>query len=61
MATAFKKGEVVEVKAVTPKGPVQALRMDEDGNVYYLIEWTDINGAAQQRWFEESTLTASGV
>lgn len=61
MATAFKKGDVVEVKAVAPKGPVQALRMDEDGNVYYLIEWADIDGVAQQRWFEESILTASGA
>lgn len=61
MATAFKKGDIVEVKAVSPKGPVQALRMDEDGNVYYLIEWADIDGVAQQRWFEESTLTASGA
>jgi uncharacterized protein YodC (DUF2158 family) len=61
MATAFKKGDVVEVKAVAPKGPVQALRMDEYGNVYYLIEWADIDGVVQQRWFEESFLTASGA
>jgi uncharacterized protein YodC (DUF2158 family) len=61
MATAFKKGDVVEVKAVQPKGPVLALRMDEDGNVYYLIEWADIDGGVQQRWFEESTLTTSGA
>lgn len=61
MATAFKKGDMVEVKAVQPKGPVQALRMDEDGNVYYLIEWADITGAVQQRWFEESTLTTTGA
>ena len=61
MATAFKKGDVVEVKSMQPKGPVLAMRMDEDGNVYYLIEWTDINGVAQQRWFEESTLTAAGA
>jgi uncharacterized protein YodC (DUF2158 family) len=61
MATAFKKGDVVEVKAVQPKGPVLSLRMDEDGNVYYLIEWADINGVMQQRWFEESTLIASGA
>jgi uncharacterized protein YodC (DUF2158 family) len=60
MATAFKKGDVVEVKSVAPKGPVQALRMDEDGNVFYLVEWKDIKGVTQQRWFEETTLTASG-
>jgi uncharacterized protein YodC (DUF2158 family) len=61
MATAFKKGDVVEVNAVQPKGPVLSFRMDEDGNVYYLVEWADINGVTQQRWFEESTLIASGA
>lgn len=58
MATAFKKGDVVSLKAVVPSGPVQALRMDEDGNVHYLIRWTDADGVEQERWFEESMLTA---
>lgn len=61
MATAFKKGDVVKVNAVVPQGPVLALRMDEDGVVYYLIEWTDVNGVGQQRWFAEDTLVASGA
>jgi uncharacterized protein YodC (DUF2158 family) len=56
MATQFKKGDVVKVRAVVPEGPVQALRMDEDGVVSYLIEWTDAEGNVQQRWFEEDTL-----
>ncbi len=56
MATQFKKGDVVKVRAVVPEGPVQALRMDEDGVVSYLIEWTDAEGIVQQRWFEEDTL-----
>lgn len=56
MATQFKKGDVVKVRAVIPEGPVQALRMDEDGVVSYLIEWTDTEGNVQQRWFEEDTL-----
>lgn len=56
MATKFKKGEVVAVNAVIPSGPVQALRMDEDGTVYCLIEWTDENGQTQQRWFAEDSL-----
>jgi uncharacterized protein YodC (DUF2158 family) len=59
MATAFKKGDEVKVVAVTPEGPVQALRMDEDGNFFYLVEWTDSDGAVQQRWFEESQLVAA--
>ena len=56
MATKFKKGEVVKVAAVVPSGPVQALRMDEDGVVYCLIEWVDAQGQAQQRWFKEDDL-----
>lgn len=56
---AFKKGEVVKLVAVIPQGPVQAMRMDEDGNVSYLIEWTDGNGQLQQRWFAEDALVAA--
>ena len=59
MATAFKKGDVVKAVAVIPQGPVLALRMDEDGVVSYLIEWTDASGETQQRWFEESQLTGA--
>lgn len=58
MATKFAKGEVVRVKAVVPQGPVEALRMDEDGVFYYLISWTDASNVAQQRWFKEDELTA---
>jgi len=54
MATAFKKGDNVKVNAVIPQGPVQALRMDEDGTVFYLIEWTSASGETHQRWFAES-------
>jgi uncharacterized protein YodC (DUF2158 family) len=58
MATAFKKGDVVSLKMVVPSGPVQALRMDEDGNVHYLISWVDADGVQQERWFEESLLVS---
>jgi uncharacterized protein YodC (DUF2158 family) len=54
----FKKGDVVRVNAVVPEGPVAAMRMDEDGSVSYLINWQDINGVMQQRWFVETELTA---
>jgi len=30
--------------------------MDEDGNFFYLIGWTDPEGRVQRRWFEESQL-----
>ena len=56
MATKFKKGDEVKVQAVVPQGPVQALRMDEDGTVYCLVEWMDKDGQTQQRWFAEDDL-----
>ena len=59
MATKFKRGDVVSLTAVVPTGPVQALRMDEDGNVQYLVEWTDADGNTQQRWFDEAQLTGA--
>lgn len=57
MAT-FSKGQLVKVNAVVPSGPVEKMRMDDDGNVQYLIEWLDENGDAQQRWFDEAQLVA---
>lgn len=59
MATKFVKGQEVKVIGVIPQGPVKALRMDEDGNFYYLIEWTDVNGNAHERWFDEVNLTTA--
>lgn len=58
MATKFKKGDVVKANAVIPQGPVEALRMDEDGNFFYMISWTDVAGETQQRWFAEEELIA---
>ena len=52
----FKKGDTVKLNAVVPEGPVTAMRMDEDGNVSYLVEWTDAESVAQQRWFAEDQL-----
>jgi uncharacterized protein YodC (DUF2158 family) len=59
MASTFKKGDVVKLNAVVPQGPVQSIRMDDDGVVFYLIEWTDVEGVAQQRWFSEDQLTGA--
>jgi len=58
MATTFKKGDTVKLNVTVPQGPVEALRMDEDGNVYYLVSWVDANGATQSRWFGEAELSA---
>lgn len=61
MATKFKKGDQVVVNTTVPSGPVLALRMDEDGDVFCLLEWQDVDGQPQQRWFKESELIASGA
>jgi hypothetical protein len=58
MMAAFAKGQVVKVNAVIPSGPVQKMRMDEDGIISYLIQWTDAEGNAHERWFNESDLVA---
>jgi hypothetical protein len=55
----FKKGDTVKVVAIIPQGPVESMRMDEDGNVQYLISWTDANGNEHSRWFDEAQLTAA--
>lgn len=59
MATKFKKGDTVKLSITVPKGPVEALRMDEDGNVQYMMSWTDANGIKQTRWFDEAELTTA--
>jgi uncharacterized protein YodC (DUF2158 family) len=59
MATKFKKGDEVKVSTVVPHGPVQALRMDDDGVVYCLLEWTDVDGQRQKRWFAEDDLVVA--
>jgi hypothetical protein len=56
MATKFAKGDIVKLIAVVPEGAVEKLRMDEDGNVFYMLSWTDVNGEHQERWFAESEL-----
>jgi len=56
---AFKKGDTVKTKSIVPQGPVKAMRMDEDGNVQYLISWADADGVTQSRWFDEVQLVAA--
>jgi uncharacterized protein YodC (DUF2158 family) len=58
MATTFTKGQTVQLKAVNPQGAVEALRMDENGTVFYRISWTDAAGNTQSRWFAEDELEA---
>jgi len=56
----FKKGDVVKVKAVTPEGPIIKMRMDDDGTIYYLLSWTNDDGAVHERWFTEDQLVTAG-
>ena len=56
MPTTFVKNQNVRVKAVLPEGPVIALRMNEDGQFFYMVQWTDANGSVQTRWFKEEEL-----
>jgi len=58
MATKFVKGQEVKLNAVVPQGPVMKLRMDEDGQFFYLVMWTDAQGVEQSRWFKEEELVA---
>jgi uncharacterized protein YodC (DUF2158 family) len=52
----FKKGDVVKLKAVVPSGPIQAMRMSEEGEVYCMLQWVDADGVTQTRWFLQSDL-----
>lgn len=56
MATKFIKGQEVQVISVVPQGPVQKLRMDEDGVFWYLLSWEEQDGV-KERWFREDQLT----
>ena len=58
MATTFAKNQTVRLNTIVPQGQVEALRMDEDGTVFYRISWTDADGNTQTRWFSENELEA---
>jgi len=54
----FKKGDVVKLKVVTPQGAIAKMRMDDDGAVWCLLEWTAEDGQVQSRWFPDVELEA---
>lgn len=54
----FKKGDEVKAIGVIPEGPVSGIRMDDEGNVSYLVTWVDADSAEQSRWFSEAALVA---
>jgi len=59
MAATYRKGDMVKAVAVIPTGPVESIRMLDDGTVVYLVTYTDVNGVEQQRWFDEDQITAA--
>ena len=58
MATTFTKNQTVRLKVMVPQGPIDAIRMDEDGIVFYRVSWVDADGNTQSRWFAENELEA---
>jgi len=63
MASAFKKGDAV--RQITPApvtGNVAAFSVDQEtGDVQYLVEWLDADGATQSRYFNDEQLEAAPV
>ena len=59
MAAKFKKGDAAKLIAVIPTGTVSSFRMDDEGQVWCLLEWTDGEGNDQHRWFLEDQLTTA--
>jgi len=63
MASAFKKGD--PVRQITPApvvGTVAAFSVDQEtGDVQYLVEWMDADGATQSRYFNDEQLEAAPV
>lgn len=59
MATTFQKGQTVRLNKAVPEGQVIKIRMDESGNFFYLMQWTDESGKTQSRWFAENELVAA--
>jgi uncharacterized protein YodC (DUF2158 family) len=56
MAATFKIGQEVKLIAEVPQGAVKELSVNQDGDIQYLVAWTDVQGEDQSRWFSEDTL-----
>ena len=59
MATKFQKGQTVRLDKTVPQGTIEKLRMDENGNFFYLLQWTKENGETTSSWFAENELVAA--
>lgn len=56
MAANFKLGDEVRLNKPVPQGQVMQLSVDQEGNITYLMQWTDAEGTIHQRWFKEAEL-----
>lgn len=55
MSVAFAKNQNVRVVVSAPSGKVINFRISEDGEMFYLVEWST-NTGSEQRWFREHEL-----
>ena len=56
--TLMEPGQFVKAVPLVLDGSIKIMRMDEDGNVSYLVSWQDAAEVMQERWFDEDQLTA---
>ena len=59
MAASFKPGAQVKLNVVVPQGEVKQLTVNQDGDIQYLVEYTDVVGETHQRWFKEDELVGA--
>ena len=56
MAASYKVGQEVKVNIPVPQGLVSTLSVSQEGDIQYLVSWTDANDVSQERWFSEDDL-----
>lgn len=56
MAATFKPGAQVKLNVAQPQGEVVQLSVSQEGDITYLVQFTDAQGEVQQRWFNEAEL-----
>ena len=54
----FKKGDQVAVTNSVLRGQIIGAAVDGDLNVSYLVEYTDLDGITQQRYFPSDEIEA---
>ena len=56
MAASFKVGQEVKLNIPSPQGAIKSLSVSQEGDIQYLVSWTDANDVSQERWFSEDDL-----